>query len=297
MKKILAILLLVISSPVWSQQLMTASLYDVQGNLHNPAVAGVNKQTTMGASYRSMWSGIAGSPVTALVYGSTFLEKANIGVGAYLYSDVTGPTSRRGIQTSYAYHIPTNNGATFSVGLEARFQQFAIDKAMLIDALGNDPVMGGAANQFKGDAGLGVAYTAKKWQLGMSVSQLIQSSLNFYAGSLSRTEEARLYRHFYLHGSYQWKVDANTTIIPNLLVIYLPNAPTELQAGARVEHRELFWWGLSLRARQSWMLSAGVKVQKKLMLGYSFDIYSSPLSIFDKGPNAHEVLLRYQFLK
>jgi type IX secretion system PorP/SprF family membrane protein len=168
---------------------------------------------------------------------------------------------------------------------------------MLIDALGNDPVMGGATNRFKGDAGLGLAYTAKKWQLGMSVSQLIQSALNFYSGSLSRTEEARLYRHFYLHGSYQWKVDANTTVTPNFLVIYLPNAPTELQAGARVEHREVFWWGLSLRARQSWMLSAGVKVQKKLMLGYSFDIYSSPLSVFDKGPNAHEVVLRYQFLK
>jgi len=170
MKKILAILLFTISSPVWGQQLMMSSLYDVQGNLHNPAVAGVSKQTTVGASYRSMWSGIAGSPVTTLVYGSTFLEKANLGVGAYLYSDVTGPTSRRGIQTSYAYHIPTNNGSTFSVGLEARFQQFAIDKAMLIDALGSDPVMGGAANQFKGDAGLGVAYTTKKWQLGMSVS-------------------------------------------------------------------------------------------------------------------------------
>jgi len=285
------------SGPILGQQLMTSSLYDLQGNLHNPAVAGVSKKTTMGASYRSMWSGIAGSPVTALVYGSTFLEKANLGVGAYLYSDVTGPTSRRGIQTSYAYHIPTNSGGTFSVGLEARFQQFAIDKAMLIDALGSDPVMGGAANRFKGDAGVGLAYTAKKWQLGMSVSQLIQSALNFYSGSLSRIEEARLYRHFYLHGSYQWKVDANTTVTPNFLVIYLPNAPTELQAGARIEHRELFWWGLSLRARQSWMLSAGVNVQKKLMLGYSFDIYSSPLSVFDKGPNAHEVLLRYQFLK
>jgi Uri superfamily endonuclease len=97
----------------------------------------------------------------------------------------------------------------------------------------------------------------------MSVSQLIQSELNFYSGSLSRTEEARLYRHFYLQGSYQWKVDAKTTITPNFPVIYLPNAPLEIQAGARVEHRELFWWGLSLRARQSWMLSAGVKVQKK----------------------------------
>jgi type IX secretion system PorP/SprF family membrane protein len=189
------------------------------------------------------------------------------------------------------------NGAQFSVGLEARFQQFAIDKAMLIDALGNDPVMGGAATRFKGDAGLGVAYTSAKWQLGASVSQLIQSKLDFYTGNLQRNEEARLYRHFYLHGSYQWQVDANTRIIPNFLVIYLPNAPTELQAGARVEHRELFWWGLSLRARQSWMLSTGIKLQKKMTIGYSFDIYSTPLSVFDQGPNAHELLLRYQLSK
>jgi len=276
---------------------MVSSLYDLQGNLLNPAVAGVTKKTTMGASYRSMWSGIAGSPVTALVYGSTFLEKSNVGIGAYLYSDVTGPTSRRGLQVSYAYHIPVQNDARFSIGLESRFLQFAIDKAMLIEALGSDPVMGGATTRFTGDAGLGIAYTNKKLQLGASVSHLIQSKLNIYSGNLTRAEEARLYRHFYLQGAYQWKVDANTTVTPNFLVIYLPNAPTELQVGARVEHRELFWWGLSLRARQSWMLSAGVNVQKKLMLGYSFDIYSSPLSVFDKGPNAHEVLLRYQFLK
>lgn len=298
MNRILSILLLsLITTTGSAQQLMTSSLYELQGNLHNPALAGLHQQTVLGASYRSMWSGIEGSPVTALVYGSTFLQKANIGIGGYLYSDVTGPTSRRGIQTSYAYHIPLQNGAQFSVGLEARFQQFAIDKAMLIDALQNDPVMGGAANRFKGDAGLGIAYTNSKWQLGASVSQLIQSKLDFYSGNLVRSQEARLYRHFYLHGSYQWQVDENTRIIPNFLVIYLPNAPTELQAGARVEHRELFWWGLSLRARQSWMLSAGVKVQKKMTIGYSFDIYSTPLSVFDQGPNAHEILLRYQLRK
>ncbi len=298
MNRILSILLLSLTiGTAGAQQLMTSSLYDLQGNLHNPAVAGLHQQTMLGASYRSMWSGIEGSPVTAMVFGSTYLPKAKIGIGGYLYSDVTGPTSRRGIQTSYAYHIPMQNGAQVSVGLEARFQQFAIDKAMLIESLGSDPVMGGATNRFKGDAGLGVAYTTAKWQLGASVSQLIQSQLDFYSGNLQRNEQARLYRHYYLHGSYQWQVDENTRIIPNFLIIYLPNAPTELQAGARVEHRELFWWGLSLRARQSWMLSAGVKVQKKMTIGYSFDIYSTPLSVFDQGPNAHEVLLRYQLSK
>lgn len=297
MKKLIILVSFAYSLSATAQQLMTSSLYDLQGNLHNPALAGVSGHAQFGASYRSVWSGIAGSPTTAMIFGSAYLEKAKVGLGGYLYNDVTGPTSRKGLQLSYALHIPLQNDAKFSIGLESRFLQYAIDKAMLQEAIGNDPVYAGASNRFTGDAGMGIAYTNKKFQLGASVSQLIQSKLNIYSGNLTRSAEARLYRHFYLHGSYQWKVDANTIITPNFLVIYLPNAPTELQAGARVEHRELFWWGLSLRARQSWMLSAGVKVQKKLTLGYSFDIYSTPLSVFDKGPNAHEILLRYQLLK
>lgn len=298
MNRFIILLLLVISAAgVSAQQLMTASLYDQHGNLHNPATAGAKKYGSLGASYRAMWDGIDGGPQTTLLFGSGYLNNAKVGIGGYIYNDVTGPTRRTGLQTAYAYHIPMKNDATFSIGLEARFQQFSIDKAKLQESLGNDPVMGTAENRIKGDAGLGIAYTGKKLQVGASVSQLIQSKLNVYSGNLSRSEEARLYRHYYLHGSYSWDVDGTTKIIPNFLVIYLPNAPAEFQGGARVEHNDVFWWGLALRARQSWMLSAGVKIQKKFTIGYCFDIYSSPLSVYDKGANAHEVLLRYDFLK
>lgn len=298
MNRFIILLLLVVSAAgVSAQQLMTASLYDQHGNLHNPATAGAKKYGSLGASYRAMWDGIDGGPQTTLLFGSGYLKNAKVGIGGYIYNDVTGPTRRTGLQTAYAYHIPMKNDATFSIGLEARFQQFSIDKAKLQESLGNDPVMGTAENRIKGDAGLGIAYTGKKLQIGVSVSQLIQSKLNVYSGNLTRSEEARLYRHYYLHGSYSWDVDGTTKIIPNFLVIYLPNAPTEFQGGARVEHNDVFWWGLALRAKQSWMLSAGVKIQKKFTIGYCFDIYSSPLSVYDKGANAHEVLLRYDFLK
>lgn len=298
MNRFIFLLLLVISAAgVSAQQLMTASLYDQHGNLHNPATAGAKKYGSLGASYRAMWDGIDGGPQTTLLFGSGYLNNAKVGIGGYIYNDVTGPTRRTGLQTAYAYHIPMKNDATFSIGLEARFQQFSIDKAKLQESLGNDPVMGTAENRIKGDAGIGVAYTGKKLQMGASVSQLIQSKLNVYSGNLTRSEEARLYRHYYLHGSYSWDVDGTTRIIPNFLLIYLPNAPTEFQGGARVEHNDVFWWGLALRARQSWMLSAGVKIQKKFTIGYCFDIYSSPLSVYDNGANAHEVLLRYDFLK
>jgi len=283
---------------VSAQQLMTASLYDLHGNLHNPATAGAQKHGVVGASFRTMWDGIDGAPQTAIVFGSGYLKGVKLGIGGYFYNDVTGPTKRTGVEMAYAYHIPMHNDASFSIGIEARFQQFSIDKAKLQNSLGpNDPVLAGADSRFKGDAGLGFAYTGKKFQAGVSVSQLIQTKLNFYTGNLTKTEEGRLYRHYYLHSNYTWKVDESTKIIPNILFIYLPNAPLEFQGGVRVEHKEVFWWGVALRARQSWMLSAGVHIQNKFTIGYCFDIFSTPLSVYDKGSNGHEVLLRYDFLK
>lgn len=283
---------------VSAQQLMTASLYDQHGNLHNPATAGASKHGSIGASYRKMWDGIAGGPQTTIVFGSGYLPSAKLGIGGYIYNDVTGPTKRTGIQLALAYHIPLANEASFSLGLEGRFQQFSIDKAKLQESLGpNDPVLGTQDSRMKGDAGFGIAYNGKKFKAGVSVSQLIQSKLDFYSGNLTRTEEARLYRHYYLHSSYDWKVDESTKIIPNILFIYLPNAPTEFQGGVRVEHKEVFWWGVALRARQSWMLSAGVKIQKRFTIGYCFDIFNTPLSVYDKGSNGHEILMKYDFLK
>ena len=296
-KLILLINVAVLAGALQGQQLMTSSMYDQHGNLHNPATAGSAKHAMIGASYRKTWDGISGAPQTTLIFGSTYLKNAKIGFGGYLYNDVTGPTRRTGGQMAYSYHIQMANDATFSLGLEARLQQFSLDKAKLSATLGNDPVLASAESRFKADAGFGLAYNGKKLQVGASVSQLIQSKLDFYSGNLNPTEEGRLYRHYYLHGNYEWDVDGNTKIIPNLLFIYLPNAPLEVQGGARVEHNDVFWWGLGLRARQSWMISAGVKIQKKFTIGYCFDIFNTPLSVYDRGANGHEILLRYDFLK
>jgi type IX secretion system PorP/SprF family membrane protein len=279
-----------------AQQLQTSSLYDLQGLYHNPSTAGVGG-SMVGASYRTQWSSITGSPKTATVFGSFDLPEHNVGIGGYIYNDRTGPTSRTGVQLAVAKHIPTGNGGRFSLGIEARGLQYSIDRAKLTESLGADPAIGAGDNRFKFDAGFGISYTGKKFQVGISASQLIQSQLDFYTGNLTRTEEGRLYRHYYFHAKYKWTVDDFTTVSPNAFVIYLPNAPTEYQFGARVEHMEKFWWGVGYRVKQSWMLSAGLNVNKKFTIGYAFDIYSTPVSVFNAGANAHEMLLRYNIGK
>jgi type IX secretion system PorP/SprF family membrane protein len=306
MKHYIFILFFSISAIVVSaQQIATSSMYDLQGSFHNPSVAGVQKHGVIGATYRAMWDGIDGGPRTATVFGSGYIPSIRLGLGGYVYSDVTGPTKRTGMQMAYAYHIPMKNDAVFSLGIEGRFQQFSFDRAKLQASLGNDPVIGSTSNKVTGDAGFGMSYTSKKFQVGASVSQLIQSKMDFYQTNLGggsaalpgRTQQAQLYRHYFLHGYYIWNVDDHTTITPNAMFIYLPNAPLEFQGGARVEHNELFWWGLALRAKQSWMISAGLRINKVFTVGYCFDIYTTPLSVYDKGSNGHEILLKYDFAK
>ncbi|HEU4469925.1 MAG TPA: PorP/SprF family type IX secretion system membrane protein [Flavisolibacter sp.] len=299
MKRILYLFIVLLSATLSNaQQLHSSSFYDMHGTLHNPATAGSLRHGVLGGSFRTQWSGMPGSPQTGLVFGSTYLTKAKLGLGGYLYSDVTGPTKRTGLQMSYAYHIPMKNEASLSLGVEARVQQFSYDRAKLQGSLGGiDPVIAGDQRRLRGDAGFGVAYTAEDFQVGASVSQLVQSKLSLYEGAGNPSEEARLYRHYYFHGNYTWNIDGVTTVTPNLLFIYLPNAPLEAQGGARIEHNKLFWYGLSYRVRQAWMVSAGVRVKQKLNIGYSFDIYTSPLSVYDQGSNGHEIMLRYEFLK
>jgi type IX secretion system PorP/SprF family membrane protein len=297
MKYLLPLLLFLTGLTCSAQQLNTTSFYELYTVLHNPATAGSAQHGIIGASFKTQWQSIPGSPKTALVYGQTFLSSSNLGVGGYLYHDVTGPTSRTGLQMAYAYHIRVKEKSSLSFGLEARLQQLRFDMAKLLAELGGiDPVTTDLSNRQKADAGFGIAYTSPKWQVGASVTQLLQTKYKLYevAGTLS--EQSRFYRHYYLHAAYKWKSDEATHLIPNVLFIYLPNAPLEIQTGLRVAHDDLLWYGLNWRWRQGWMVAAGVKLKKKFSIGYSFDLYKSPRSIYEKGSTGHELLLLYELL-
>ena len=118
---------LLLSATSMAQQLHLSSFYDLQGFLHNPAMVGTQKDM-VAATYRSQWSGVNGGPKTATVYGSFNIEKMGAGVGGYIFNDVTGPTSRRGIAFDIAKHVKVNDKAKVSLGIELKLQQYALDR-------------------------------------------------------------------------------------------------------------------------------------------------------------------------
>jgi len=296
MKKIIPIIfsILLFGETMQAQQIFTMSQFMQHNFLFNPAAAGANENPSVGATYKKMWSGIDGGPQTTILFGDMYFSKYKAGAGLVLYNDVTGPTARTGGELCVSYSIPFAEKKRLMLGLSGQFMQERIDKLKIEKYIPGDPLLAGPASYTTGDAAFGVYYTSPTLQLGASAKQLVQSKLDFIKSATN--VEGRLYRHYYFMGSYNWKTDEDNVIIPNFMVKLSSNAPVDVEAGARIEHKKLFWVGFNFHMNQDFAAFAGVTLNQKLSIGYAFDQYQTPLSVFDGGGNAHEVSLRY-FLK
>ncbi|MES2847426.1 MAG: PorP/SprF family type IX secretion system membrane protein [Bacteroidota bacterium] len=278
-----------------AQQLHFTSIFQQHNAMYNPAAAGFTGNGVIGVTYRSMWEAFPGNPKTFMVYGDGYWEKKNSGFASYLYKDVTGPTSRTGVQLAYSYHVKTGAKSKLGLGIELRGLQYYLDRSKLTD-LGSDIVLSGNNTSFKLDAGAGLYFSDGKFSAGAAVSQLIQSKLNFYDATTTK-EQAKLYRHFVFNTSYVFETGGSTHVTPFAMVRYIPNAPTEFDFGAKVDVQEKIWVALAWRVRHFWSLQAGFKLFDKLGFTYAYDLYNEPFSDFNTGNNAHEVGLRFNLKK
>lgn len=289
-------LLLALCNTPKAQQIFTISQFTQHNFIFNPAAAGANDEASVGAAYRKMWSGIDGGPQTTILYGDKYFAKKKVGVAVVLYDDKTGPTSRTGGQVDLSYSIDMQQGRRLMFGLSGSLMQYKIDKDELGAYIPDDPLyLAASENTMKGDAGAGIYYKSPTLNIGASVQQLVQSKFNYI--KTATNPEGKLYRHFYFTGSYNWKVDEDNVVIPNAFVQYQPNAPVDYSAGVRLEHRDIFWVGGAYHYNQGYSALVGVKIDHKLALGYAYDQYNTPLSLFDDGSGAHEISLRYFFKK
>lgn len=291
----LFVFLLVLGYSASAQQLHFMSQYLQHNSMLNPGAAGIANKDMVGVSYRSQWSSFPGSPRTFMVYGDVNLQKLKAGIGAYLYRDETGPTSRTGIQLAYSYHIISRDEKhKLGLGIELRGLQYALDKVKVSTALGNDPALGGKSSKLGFDAGAGVYYTNGNLSAGAAVSQLIQSKLQL-ADVPNAKISGRLYRHYNFLANYRIQTGDDIYLVPNALVRVIEHSPSEYEAGVKLDYQDKIWFAFIYKFEQLYSLQAGFKLKDKLNLSYSYDGYKTPISEFDGGSAAHEIGIRFDF--
>ena len=273
------------------QQIFRLSQFTQHNYLFNPGATGANNQSSIGITYKKMWSGIDGGPQTTVLFADKYFDDKKIGLGGFIYNDITGPTSRSGIELNLSYAIPFSENKKLLFGLGLMGLQEKIDKLALEKYIPGDPLMNGPASKNIGDANAGIYFASNKINVGFSVKQLIQSKLNFITTNIDL--EGRLYRQYYLMGSYNWETDDENTIVPNLLLKLAENAPSDVEFGAKIIHKNILWSGFNYHLHQYFSAFAGLKLKNKFSVGYAYDLYKTPLSVFDSGGDSHEISLIY----
>jgi type IX secretion system PorP/SprF family membrane protein len=316
MKRLIYIIFFVIiGQTTFAQQLPLYSQYLYNKFLINPAVAGSDGYTSLNLTARKQWVGLEGSPQTfSFSVQTRFLKHkievnktknnktvlkpqndAKVGLGASVYSNQSGLLQRTGFQVAYSYHIWLQRMTQLSLGLSFTGSYVRInDKAISMEDQ-NDPLLNNDLRRgvFIPDATFGAYLLNHQYNIGLSVNQLFGASAKIGNDAYSNY---KIYRHYYIFGSYNIERGKNLEFRPALLIMMSeqqkPMVNPVVEFGLNCVYNQAFWGGLSYRTSGAIITNLGVK-WSNVFIGYSFDFTLQEIQKITYG--THEINIAWKF--
>jgi type IX secretion system PorP/SprF family membrane protein len=316
MKKLVYILFFVITEQIsFGQQLPLYSQYLYNKFLINPAVAGSDGYTSLNLTARKQWLGLSGSPQTfSFSVQTRFLKRkarvevtknnktvfrpqndAKVGLGASVFSNQSGLIQRTGFQVAYAYHIWLHKMTQLSFGLSFTGTYFRINAKQLSLEDQNDPLLNDNLQRgiFIPDAAFGVYLLNHQYNIGLSVDQLFGASVKIGNDAYS---DYKLYRHYYIFGSYSFERGKEVELRPSLLIMMSeaqnPVVNPVVEIGLNYIYNQAFWTGLSYRTSGAIIANVGMKY-KNMFIGYAIDFTLQQIQTITYG--THEINIAWKF--
>jgi type IX secretion system PorP/SprF family membrane protein len=294
-----------------AQQLPIYSQYLYNKFLVNPGVAGSDGYTSVNITAREQWVGYYGAPrtysfslQTRMLKRSYILKQTSprksvyrpksdgkVGLGGYVFSDKNGIIHRTGFQFSYAYHMWLRQSTQLSMGLALTGFHYKVDEREINFEDPNEPWLSNDLRRgmFIPDATFGVYLLNAAYSLGFSADQLFEASARIGDAAF---RDFRLDRHYYLFGSYNFRLNYLAEIQPSFMLVMSEQLKPQLDLGATYIFDQSFWAGMSFRTSGAIIANLGVKYQK-MFIGYSFDFTLQEIQRVTYG--THEITLALKF--
>ncbi|MGD2035983.1 MAG: type IX secretion system membrane protein PorP/SprF [Bacteroidales bacterium] len=265
--------------------------------LINPALAGTYPYYQIITNSRLQWAGFTDAPITNVIsmFGPTINQP--MGLGGYIMHDAVGPTSKTSINFSYAYNYAISEDLKISMGLTLGLFQYKIDGSYETETY--DPVYNGETfTQYGPDATLGIYLFSSTYHAGIASTNLLGNKLKI-GEDTTITDLSRLSRHYYLHGGYKYMINRELSIEPTIILRKVVAVPLQVDFNIRVWYgqrqwdRSKIWGGVSFRSNDAVTIMVGYVFQRKIEIGYSYDIGINKLRTYHYG--THEVMIGFKF--
>ena len=298
MKKLitLSLAIFVYFGNLFSQQVPEYTLYMMNPFIYNCALAGTHNYYQIRTNNRFQWIGFKDAPITnsLSVFGPH--PDKDMGYGGNIYSDITGPISRTGVNGVYAYNFPINSEIRLSLGLTLGLMQYKIDGSKInfspyTEIPSYDPSLStNVVSKMRPDGSFGAYLWAQSFNVGLSAQQLFNLNTKFNAGV---DGFSNLKTHFYLIGGYRYVLDYEWAIEPGAVFSKVISAPLQLELNAKVIYKNMLWTGLAFRTQDAVSLLFGYTHERKIYIAYAFDYALTAIRKYSAGSS--EIVLGYNF--
>lgn len=297
------LLLFIISSAAFAQQLPQYSQYIFNGLAINPGYAGSKGFVNANATYRSQWTNIDGSPVTQSLMIDGPMTNSRMGWGAQVLNDQIGAQGRISLLGTYAYRVHFSENARLGFGLSGGAERFSVNMDKLVTANAYDPaVMALAESKWRPDARFGMFFNTERFYAGASV-------MNIFGNMVSKSSEMiGIHRHYFLNAGYLFDLGERVKLKPGFMIKEDFRSQTNIDLNSFVLLDERVWLGATYRTgtmmmsralgnevikRNAVVFAAEYFISSNFRIGYSYDADIAGLKSF----NTHEFSLGYNFMK
>ncbi|MFH0762158.1 MAG: PorP/SprF family type IX secretion system membrane protein [Bacteroidota bacterium] len=262
----------------------------------NPAVAGTERYAPLTFNTRQQWVGWNDAPTTQSVTFHTRLRAkgmfytnrgfrnkgknsfGKVGLGGGFFNYSYGSVSQTGIHLDYAYHLSLDRGR-LAFGLAPSFFQYRMNKfrgLVFPDPNTIDPVMNDSTESILFlDFNAGMHYYSEKGYAGLSVVQLLGSSVKFGDFGFPEEEDpslnSDLAQTVYAYGGYYFQINRDVKIEPMLLAKYNTRNGFRFDINATLHLKGIFDAGAGYRWKEGFTASTGVRLDN-LSVHYLFEI-------------------------
>ncbi len=258
----------------------------------NPAYAGSRGTLNLMTLHRRQWTGFNGAPVTSTISLNQVTKNKKVGLGFSFLNDNIGPIAQNGLYADYAYHLQFTRYVKLSFGLKGGFNHYRFNlNTLAANDTDDSKILNGDKTMFLPNVGFGMYLYSEKFVVGFSIPKLLQNSFTGENNTLEYLSKEE--RHYFLMAGVLFNLSEGIRFRPSLISRIVQNSPLSLDVNAQFIFADKFWVGAVYRLNGSLGGSAQFQINKKMRIGYAYDVSSSWLRAYNSG--THEIFLNFDF--
>ena len=259
--------------------------YMFNGQIFNPAYAGMWEKIGFTALVREQWAGINRAPLTEAISFHTPLNNESVGLGLNIVNDTYGREQRLSVLADYAYEIFLTPQRRLRFGIKFGFVNY---KNPLTDyKLYPDNEFDRAFAQdidlsFLPNFGVGAFLYQDNYYIGFSIPKLVENDFKDNFHNYSTKAEVRT---LYLNGGYIFQFYTGNRILlkPTAMVRATWGIPIQWDLAINVLLKEKLWLGLMNRSGNAVCATAQWMMSNNMRLGFAMDITYNDIYPYQNG--------------